>query len=130
MYCEHCGTKIDKSHKFCTKCGNATDPAQVKATVTQHPVLALNDKWWHRLLKVLYIIVYFPLLGIVPMVWSSNVPYCYASYSCYGSYSEAFWYSVLTLVIYVVTIRLIKISVIYVAFGRKAEWKKEFKKPF
>jgi cytoskeletal protein RodZ len=67
-----------------------------------------------------------PLLIIIPVVWSEN------SYSYYGggSEGEAFWYSLLTLVIYMAIARLIKIAVLYVALGRKPEWKKEFKKLF
>jgi hypothetical protein len=129
MYCEHCGTKLEQGHKFCTKCGHSTIPVQTRTAAAQQP--ALGDKWWHRLLKVLYVVAYLPLLGIIPLVWSENTPYCstYSSY-CSGSYGEAFWYSLLTLVIYMAVLRLIKIAVLYVALGRKPEWKKEFKKLF
>ncbi len=126
MYCEHCGTKLEQGHKFCTKCGHSTVPVQTKTATAHQPALSLNDKWWHRLLKVLYVVSYLPLLVIIPVVWSEN------SYSYYGggSEGEAFWYSLLTLVIYMVIARLIKIAVLYVALGRKPEWKKEFKKLF
>jgi uncharacterized membrane protein len=126
MYCEHCGKKIEQGHKFCTKCGHSTVPAQVKNNTTQQPVFSLNDKWWHRLLKVLYVVAYLPLLIIIPIVWNEN------SYSYYGgdTLGGAFWYSLLTLAIYMVIVRLIKIAVLYVVLGRKPEWKKEFKKLF
>lgn len=126
MYCEHCGTKLEQGHKFCTKCGHSTVPVQTKTASAHQPALSLNDKWWHRLLKVLYVVTYLPLLVIIPVVWSEN------SYSYYGggSSGEAFWYSLLTLVIYMAIARLIKIAVLYVALGRKPEWKKEFKKLF
>lgn len=126
MYCEHCGTKLEQGHKFCTKCGHSTVPVQTKSAAAHQPALSLNDKWWHRLLKVLYVVSYLPLLIIIPVVWSEN------SYSYYGggSEGEAFWYSLLTLVIYMAVARLIKIAVLYVALGRKPEWKKEFKKLF
>ena len=126
MYCEHCGTKLEQGYKFCTKCGHSTLPAQTKTVAPPQPALSLNDKWWHRLLKVLYVISYLPLLIIIPTVWSES-SYSYYSGSTEG---EAFWYSLLTLVVYMAIARLIKITVLYVAFGRKPEWKKEFKKLF
>jgi len=126
MYCEHCGHKLEQGHKFCTKCGLSTVPGQPKTTSAQQPALPLNDKWWHRLLKVLYVVSYLPLLIIIPLVWSEN------SYSYYDgdTTGDAFWYSLLTLVIYMAIARLIKIAVLYVALGRKPEWKKEFKRLF
>ena len=126
MYCEHCGNKIEQGYKFCTKCGHSTIPVQTRTPSTSQPELSLNDKWWHRLLKVLYVVFYLPLLVIIPLVWSEN------SYSYYGNDNtgEAFGYSLITLLIYMVIVRLIKIAVLYVALGRKSEWKKEFKKLF
>lgn len=123
MFCEHCGNKMDSSHKFCTKCGNSNIPPETKRPSVQQVAIAVNDKWWHRLLKVSYIVGYLPLLFIIPIVWSENS--CY-----YCSDGDAFWYSLLTLVIYLIVIRLLKIAVLYVAIGRKPEWKKEFKKLF
>ncbi len=134
MYCEHCGNKIDTSHKFCIKCGHAVSPSQARVTPYYQSAQGLNDKWWQRLLKVLYVIAYLPLLGIVPAVWMSNDESCYTSiYSdpvCYGSDGEAFWYSLLTFVIYIVALRLIKISVLYIAFGQRPRWGREFKRLF
>ena len=123
MFCENCGNKIDSSHRFCTKCGHVFDLIKEKTSISKQAPQALNDKWWHRLLKVLYIIGYVPLLIIIPIVWSENS--CY-----YCSNGDAFWYSLLTLVIYLVGIRLLKIAVLYIVIGRKPEWKKEFKKLF
>lgn len=124
MYCENCGNKIDESHKFCTKCGHSTVPTE-KTTARQSEILP-NDRGWHRLLKVLYIVAYLPLLIVIPIVWNES------SYSRYSgdTYGEAFWYSLLTLVAWVIVLRLIKIAVLYVVIGRKPEWKKEFKKFF
>jgi len=134
MFCKNCGNKIEKDLKFCTKCGNSVVYNEKENFKINQKIIILNDKWWHRLLKVIYIITYIPLLLIVPLVWSENLPYCYTyTYSvpsCSGSYSESFWYSLLTLVIYVVIIRLIKIAVLYVVVGQKPEWKNEFKKFF
>lgn len=131
MFCEKCGSEIKKEDKFCVECGH---PAVV-STKSEQPSLTLNDKWWHRLLKVLYVIAYIPLLAIVPIAWSINKPYSYySSYSgtttSYGSYGNAFWYSILTLVIYLALLRLIKIAVLYVAFGQRPDWKSQFKKFF
>lgn len=122
MFCENCGNKNQEGHKFCTKCGHLVDSKE-KVSITKQAPLMLNENWWHRLLKVLYIVGYIPLLIIVPVVWSAN-----SCYYCSGS--DSFWYSLLTLAIYVVVIRLIKIAVLYVAMGRRPEWKKEFKKLF
>jgi len=134
MYCENCGNKLDLSHKYCTKCGHRNMPAARTETVIHQYTPLSTDKWWHRLLRVIYVVAWLPLLGIIPMVWGSNTPSCYtytySGTSCYGSYGEAFWYSLLTLVIYIVVLRLIKIAVLYVAVGRKPEWGKQFKKLF
>lgn len=124
MFCENCGNKIQDGYKFCTKCGYSTVPTERKTT--KQSEISLRDRWWHRLLKILYIVSYLPLLVIIPLVWSENISYYYSS----SSYGDAFWYSLLTLVIYVVILRLIKLAVIYIVFGRKPEWKKEFKKLF
>lgn len=120
MFCEECGNKIKDGHKFCIKCGYSivsNSPENKKRELVD------NEKWWHRLLKVLYIISYIPLLIIIPIVWSTNT--CY-----YCSKSDSFWYSLLTLFIYVVIIRLIKIAILYVILGRRPKWKREFKKFF
>ncbi len=100
----------------------------------QQAAVVTNDKWWQRLLKVVYIFLYAQILWIVPVVWSTNST-SYSGY--YGStyhYEDtpgaAFWYSVLAIVIFVVVLRLIKLTVLYIAMGRKPEWKKEFKKLF
>lgn len=129
MYCENCGNKLDTSHKFCTKCGHSAASTDSKITKQNHSTL--DERWWHRLLKVLYIIAYLPLLLIIPLVWSENSSsYDYYSRTYTDTIGEAFWYSLLTLVIYMAVVRLIKIAVLYIAVGRKPEWKKEFKKLF
>lgn len=127
MFCENCGNKLKKGHKFCTQCGHSNNP-----DIKNDKFIPLSDeKWWYRLVKVIYISLYFPLLIIIPIVWVENAPY-YSSYSdrYYGSYGEAFWYSILTLIIYIVIIRLIKIIFLYIALAQKPKWKKEFKKFF
>lgn len=132
MFCEKCGNKLKENHKFCTECGHSNlDKQESKQT----PSNILEQKWWFRLAKVFYIFLYIPLPFVIIGVWSENDPYSYyGSYSnqyySHGSYSEAFWYSLLTLVVWVVILRLIKITFLYIAFGKKPQWKKEFKKIF
>ena len=126
MFCENCGNKLKEGHQFCTECGYSTVSDMLKKPVANHP-LTTNERWWHRLLKVLYIIAHLPLLIIIPIVWSSNSSNYYTGADTSGT---AFWYSILTLLIYMAIVRLIKIAVLYVSAGRKPEWKKEFKKLF
>jgi hypothetical protein len=126
---------MSDTHKFCIKCGNSTSTSKEKFAKSELDHSIPKDKWWYRLLKVIYVVSYLPLLGIIPGVWMSNAKSCYYSYysyttSCSGSDSEAFWYSFLTLVIYMIVVRLIKIAVLYVAIGQKPEWKRQFRKIF
>lgn len=131
MFCEKCGNKIDGSQKFCNKCGNPTDQIEKKNPRIETPMTTLNEKWWQRFLKVLYIISYIPLPFVLFIVWSMNSSsYDYSTYYSTDTSGTAFLYTVLALLSYIVIIRLIKIAVLYVAMGRKPEWKKEFKKIF
>lgn len=129
MYCERCGNRVSKDESFCTKCGIQLNNDE-KIPDNPHIVIP-EEKWWQRTLKVLYIGAYIPLLGIIPAVWSINQPY-YSSYSreTHGSYGEALWYSVLTLIVYVGILRLIKIAVLYITTAKKPLWKLELKKFF
>ncbi len=124
MYCENCGNKNDDLHKFCTKCGQPIAPAMSAGKPVIEP--DLDQKWWHRLLKVAYIFLYLQILWIVPVVWSTNS----SSYAGVDTYGEAFWNSLLAIVIFMVVIRLIKFTVLYIALAQKPQWKKEFKKFF
>jgi hypothetical protein len=131
MYCEHCGNKIDGSHKFCTKCGSSVFQVVKRGGPIQETSVVANEKWWQRLLKVAYIVLYLPLLLIIPIVWAANASsYNYSSSSYTDTSGTAFWYCLLTLLIYMVIARLIKIAVVYIAAGRRPEWKKEFRKFF
>lgn len=98
--------------------------------INKTPVKNLDERWWHRLLKVAYIFLYIQILWIVPVVWSVNS----TSWSYYGGYEDttgaAFWYSVLAIVIFVVVLRLIKLTVLYIALAQKPIWRDEFKKLF
>ena len=134
MFCTNCGNTIQDGHKFCITCGQSGIHEVKNEMPIQKSTVVLDEKWWHRLLKVAYILIYIPLLLIIPIVWSGNS----SSYSGYyagqshydDTYGEAFRYSLLTLLIYLVIARLIKIAVLYIAMGRRPEWKKEFKKVF
>ena len=132
MFCKNCGNKLKEGHQFCTECGHPSVFDISKKEVINHTVIN-NDKWWHRLLKVAYIFLYIQILWIVPVVWSSNSSsssYFLGKYHYQNTYGEAFWYSLLAIVIFVVTVRLIKLTVLYVALAQKPKWKKEFKKFF
>jgi ABC-type uncharacterized transport system fused permease/ATPase subunit len=118
MFCVTCGNELDEVEKFCTECGNTTTPEE---SVTE---IVSEERWWHRLGIVIYITVHLPLLIIVPLVWSSNAEY-YSSYSntYRGSDGDAFWYSVLTIIIYIGVIRLMKMAVKYITKGIKPKWR-------
>ena len=130
MYCENCGNKLDESDKFCTKCGHSITLTQAKASAQQVAFL-LNEKWWWRLFKVIYIILYIPLPVALFMAWQmNNSTYDYYTSSRQDTTVSAFWYSLLTLIVYMVTVRLIKISFLYITVGKTPEWKKEVRKIF
>jgi len=133
MYCENCGNKNDGSHKFCTKCDHPIALASSVSTIKKNSERYLDERWWHRLLKVAYIFLYIQILWIVPAVWSANS----TDYDYYGgefhytdTTAEAFWYSILAIVIFVVVLRLIKLTVLYIALAQKPVWRDEFKKLF
>ena len=133
MFCEKCGNKLKENHNFCTECGHSNLDKQESKPISA--TNTLEQKWWFRLSKVLYIFLYSFLLLIIPLVWSENSS-TYTGYSStYGgryedTYGKAFWYSLLTLFVYIVIMKLIKITFLYIAFGQKPQWKKEFKKLF
>ncbi len=137
MFCTNCGNKIEESDKFCTECGNLSKKDEelitVKATQTKMTTAILSEeKWWQRLLRVGYIFLCLQILWIVPAVWNLN------TYSYNGHYygqdnfeatpDKAFWYSILAILIFMVTTRLLKITVLYIAVGKKPNWASEFKK--
>lgn len=127
MFCENCGNKLKEEHKFCTQCGHSNAP---KTKREKSPTLS-DEKWWYRLAKVFYVLLYLPLLLVIPLVWSENSSsYNYYTSSYTDTTGEAFWYSLLTLVVWVIVVRLIKIVFLYIALAQKPRWKKEFKKFF
>lgn len=130
MFCIHCGNKIEASDKFCTECGNLTAFKKINIPTAQKIFTVSDEKWWWRFLKVSYIFLCLQILWIVPVVWESNSSsYVGGYYSRYeDTYGQAFWYSILTMIIFIAITRLIKITVLYVVTGRKPNWKSEFKK--
>ena len=133
MFCENCGNKLGGDHKFCMKCGYSNARGvQIKTPTTGH----LDQRWWLRLAKVIYIGLYIPLPFVLFAVWSENSQYCnygyYPTYSqtCTDTLGEAFWYSLMTLVIWIVVLRAIKIVFLYISLAEKPQWKREFKKFF
>lgn len=127
MFCENCGNKLKEGHKFCTQCGHSNAP---ETKQEKSPTLS-DEKWWYRLAKVFYVLLYLPLLLVIPLVWSENSSsYNYYTSSYTDTTGEAFWYSLLTLVVWVIVVRLIKITFLYIALAQKPRWKKEFKKFF
>lgn len=118
MFCKNCGKKIEESHEFCTKCGHPnTIKSSDKAFLNQE---SFDQKWWLRLVKVIYISLYIILLFLIIFIWNENSRYP----------EEAFGFSLMTFIIYIVVLRLIKVTFFYIAFAEKPQWKKEFKKYF
>lgn len=132
MFCKKCGTENKDSYKFCIHCGETlTIPDNLlELTVVKNN----HDKyWWYRLLKVAYIFFYLQIIWIVMVVWGENSSRYVSNYpnSYYkDTYAEAFWDSILTVVIFIIIIRLIKIAVLYITMAQKPEWKKEFQRIF
>lgn len=128
MFCENCGKEMQNGDKFCTKCGN---PALVpdKPCGTKLSAKLSEERWWYRLLKVFYVFVYIPLPFLLWLVWAdSSTSYDYYSQITTQTQGEAFWYSLLTLLIYLSIVRLVKIAVLYVAIAQKPRWGIELKR--
>jgi hypothetical protein len=132
MFCEKCGNKIEESSKFCEKCGNRASQ-EIYRDESHYNKSELENKWWLRLMKVAYVILYIMLIPILILVWNINATgYSYNQYTHSYAYTStadnAFWYSFLTLIIYLTIIRLVKITSLYISLGLKPNWKSEFKK--
>lgn len=133
MFCEKCGNKINKSDRFCDKCGSSI-LLEENVIESKNDQLKPENKWWFRLVKVIYIFFYIILVPILFLVWSENsstyshYDYYTKSYVYTNTFGNAAWYFLCTLIIYMVVLRLIKISFLYIFFGQKPQWKKEFKK--
>ncbi len=123
MYCEKCGNEYGAEDKFCIKCGSPVGQAlgmKPRSSID----IKMNERWYHRLGTVVYVIAHLPLLIIVPLVWTENAER-YSTYSrtYYGSDSEALWYCVLTIFIWVLVLRLIKMALKYIVSGQKPKFK-------
>lgn len=122
MFCENCGNRYSDGENFCIKCGGALN-GTVAATGKISRIKD-DERWWHRLAKVVYVAVHLPLLLVVPIVWSENARHYSSYYKEYmGSDSDAFWYCILTIIVWLVVLRLIKMAVRYVAGGVKPRFK-------
>ena len=121
-YCENCNKFGGEDDLFCDNCGSSLESKKNK------PLTNFNDTTNTRMVKVFYILLHLPMLIIVPAAWITNEPYCYYDYACNKDYSESFWYSLLTLLFYVIFIRLIKITYLYIVYGYYPRWEKELRK--
>ncbi len=72
MFCEKCGNKLDSSDKFCTKCGA---PVHSESNKRIFITPASGEKWWYRLLKVAYILLYVGSIGVVCVAAFSSIPH-------------------------------------------------------
>jgi len=132
MFCENCGNKIQDGYKFCTKCGQPPVSFGV-SSVKRNSAANPNEQWWHRLIKVAYIFLYLQILWVVPVVWvvnSTDYVYYGGKYQDVDTYGAAFWSTIFATMIFIVALRLIKLTILYVALAQKPEWHKEFKKFF
>ncbi len=121
MFCENCGNNYGENDKFCIKCGH---PVNGQAPIATRQVVGQNERWWHRLATVIYVLAHLPLLAVVPLVWSENARTYSTYYKQYqGSDGEAFWYCFLTILIWVGVLRLIKMAIKYIAIGKKPSFK-------
>ncbi len=143
MFCTDCGNKLKEGEKFCTNCGKSQDgeserktAKKVASNVGEHTPVAIStpaftavkqERWWDRLFKVVYILSYVILPLILIAVWEENSCSYYRSY-CSGD--EAFWATLFTFIGYVVFVRLVKITFLYIAKGQTVSWRKEFKNFF
>ncbi len=132
MFCIKCGNKLKQSDKFCTECAF---PTGEYIPVGNKDLVTIEQKWWYRLAKVVYIALHIPIILVALIVWEDNYPSSYYSsysqeYNYYWSYWESFWYTFLSVFIWLIILRLIKIWFLYIAFWLKPIWYREFRKIF
>lgn len=124
MFCIKCGNKYEEDENFCKECG------VIKESLSQSKNRS-EDKWWLRLARVVYIFLVLMLVTIAVSVGLVNKPYYSNYYDSYiGSYGEMFGYTFLTLFVGILVLKFVKLSSTYVVFGKRPEWRKEFKKFF
>jgi hypothetical protein len=121
MFCTNCGKGIDGNEKFCINCGRALTKdsgvtSEVKQTVVEK--VSSDERWYHRLGTVVYVLAHLPLLFVVPFVWSENARYYDVYFETYrGSDGEAFVWVIITIVIWLLVLRGIKMMLRYVVGG-------------
>ena len=131
MFCENCGKELGNKFSFCTECGNSVKPIPSTATSTDDQAVALmNEKWWFRLLKVIYGVFHLPLLLVSFVILETNSHYDYTLQTRVEDSGAVFWYCILSFIIYLAVMRLIKVAVLYVVFGQKPEWRREIRSLF
>ncbi len=130
MFCSNCGTQHQENDRFCLNCGRSlvhTIERPISATPVEHAL----DSWWFRLSKVFYILLYFPLIAILAIVWEEcRTTYNVTTNSVDDTLGAALFYSLITVFIYLTVMKLLKVAFIYIAFGKRPNWRKELKKFF
>ncbi len=121
MYCKECGHEYGTDEKYCIKCGKSLD--------SNYGGTGEGGRWYHRLGMVIYVFFNLLLLPVVFAVWSESSK-TYVSDGGYGynyhyeyDYVMGLWYSFLTVVVWLLVLRLIKIALRYIATGRKFQFK-------
>lgn len=127
MFCTNCGNKMDNDSNHCTNCGASVVSSGTTVKKHSDQKIVTDGKWWQRLGVVIYIFFNILLIPVVIAVWSENST-TYVSdvgykYHYEDSYGLAFWYSLLTIVAWLLVLRLIKIALRYIATGRKFQFK-------
>ena len=132
MYCHKCGNNMKMHDQFCDRCGQPAVTSSEERSETD--TSTSSDKWWQRLAKVVYIFLWLQILWIVPTVWMANNDKYEGYYGGQFHYTntdgKAFWYSVLSVVLFLISIRLLKITLQYIFLGKKPLWRKQFKQLF
>lgn len=127
MFCTQCGNKLDEGSKFCTGCGMSqvhTSSQTQSYEQREKSVQVTEEKWWHRVGVVAYVIAHLPLLIVVPIVWEDNAQrYSYILEDYIGSDSEAFWACIMTIFFWILTLRLIKMTLKYIVSAKKPKFK-------
>ena len=134
MFCLNCGKKISEKDGFCTGCGEKIQNATT--TIKQRGQEDLEHKTWYRFLKVIYVVLYLPLPFLLWLVYeNTGKEWVYSTGRLYSGYyvhhpEEAIIPILITLLVYLIIARLVKIAFLYIFTGSKPQWKREFKRLF
>ena len=83
-----------------------------------------DEKWYHRLAIVVYILSHIPLIFVVQAVWLEYArEYSYYHKTYVGSDADALWLSFIAIIIYILVLRLIKMIIKYILKGTKPKLK-------